>query len=432
MSIQVRGCRRAGWLALCGMLALLPAARPGPAPTPAPEDADADAAGRTIVVGMSAAFRGPSRGLGIELYRGAAACFAEVNRQGGVHGRRVVLQAYDDGYNPAPAVANTRRLVHRDNAFLLFGYVGTPTTTRVLPLLKHFEEHSVCLFCPFTGAEPQREGPYRSFVFNLRASYRDETRGLVDHLVRVGRRRLAVFYQIDAYGRSGWDGVRRALAGHKLKMVAEATYRRGSGFETSMQRQVELLRGGDPDAVVCVGSYEACAAFIRDARDAGWEVPIANLSFVGSENLLGLLHAHGQEGGRDYTAGLLNTQVAPSYARTNLPGVRLYRTLMDRHAQDALPAGLADADYEPLRYSFTSLEGFLDARLVVEVLRKLGPNPRRGDVRRAAESLRGVDLGLGWKVSFSPDCHQARSEVYYTVVRGGRFVPLTDWDRWKK
>jgi ABC-type branched-subunit amino acid transport system substrate-binding protein len=387
-----------------------------------------------LVIGMSAAFKGPSRGLGIEMYRGAMAWFREVNRTGGVHGRMIVLRAYDDGYNPAPALANTRRLIQEDKAFLLFGYVGTPTVTRVLPLLKRFESESIYLFCPFTGAQPMRTGPYREFVFNLRASYRDETKGLVDHLAAIGRTRIAVFYQIDAYGRSGWDGVRRALAVHKRKIVSEATYRRGAGFGESMVRQVEILRKGDPDAVICVGAYAACAAFIRDARDSGWDVPIANVSFVGSENLLELLRLHGVARGHDYTTDLINSQVVPSYSRTNLEGVKLYRQLMDEYHRTPLPEAFAEEPYAPLRYSFTSLEGFLDARLVVELLRKLGPNPKRSDVRKTAESLKNVDLGIGRRVSFGPDRHEARSEVYYTVVRRGRFALLneTDWSRWKK
>jgi ABC-type branched-subunit amino acid transport system substrate-binding protein len=407
---------RLACLALCLLLAL---------PTSVPAD--------DLVIGMSAAFKGPSRGLGIEMYRGAMAWFHEVNRtKGGVHGRKIVLRTYDDGYNPAPALANTRRLVHEDRAFLLFGYVGTPTVTRVLPLLKRFEDESIYLFCPFTGAEPMRHGPYRQFVFNLRASYRDETKGLVDHLIGVGRKKIAIFYQIDAYGRSGWDGVRRALNAHGLKMTGEATYRRGAGFAESMARQVAILRRDDPDAVICVGAYAACAAFIRDARDAGWNVPIANVSFVGSENLLEMLRVHGLGKGRDYTLDLINSQVVPSYTRTSLPGVKLYRQLMDKYASSPLPEGLAQHDYEPLRYSFTSLEGFLDARLVVEVLQKLGRNPKRSQVRRAAESLKDVDLGVGPRVSFTAENHQAPSEVYYTVVHEGEFVPLNDWSRWKK
>src|SRR5439155_14571547 len=148
--------------------------------------------------GMSAAFRGPSRGLGIELYRGSKAYFDHVNEAGGVHGRKIAIKAYDDGYNPLPAIENTIRLIEKDNVFLLFNYVGTPTVTRCLPLLKQHGDQAVFLFFPFTGAEPQRQPPYDEFVFNLRASYYQETKRLVEEFVKIGRKRIAVFYQIDA------------------------------------------------------------------------------------------------------------------------------------------------------------------------------------------------------------------------------------------
>ena len=98
------------------------------------------------------------------------------------------------------------RLVEDDHVFLLFGYVGTPTVTRVLPLIRRYSDRPVYLFFPFTGAQPQRQPPYTECVFNLRASYQEETAGLVEPFLRIGRQRIAVFYQIDAYGRSGWDG----------------------------------------------------------------------------------------------------------------------------------------------------------------------------------------------------------------------------------
>ena len=165
-----------------------------------------DSSDDAFVLGMSAAFSGPSRGLGSELYRGAKSYFDFVNENGGVAGRKIVLKLYDDGYQPDPCVRNTMKLMIEDNVFLLFGYVGTPTVTRVLPLLKKFQDEQVYLFFPFTGAQPQREPPYGDFAFNLRASYRQETAGLVANFLATGKRRIAVFYQADAYGRSGWAG----------------------------------------------------------------------------------------------------------------------------------------------------------------------------------------------------------------------------------
>lgn len=384
-----------------------------------------------LTLGMSAAFTGPSMGLGIELYRGAMAYFEHVNRHGGVHGRRIVLRAYDDGYNPTPAIENTIRLIESDRVLCLFSYVGTPTVTRILPLIKSYQARNVHLFFPFTGAQPQREPPYDRYVFNLRASYRQETEGLVDRFVQVGRKRIAVLYQADAYGRSGWDGVRRALEAQGLSIVGEATYRRGASFGESMRAQVEIISRAKPDAVICVGYYEACAAFIREARDMDLTVPIANLSFVGSESMLALLDQLSRERGRDYTRDLINSQVVPSYEDLSLPAVREYRALMDE-LKPAPPPGAA-ADYVPLRYSFVGFEGFLNAKTMVRILSGLG---EPGRVEKcpcvAAEGIGELDLGIGQMVRFSPDRHQGLDAVYYTTVQGGKFIPLVDFGRWRK
>ncbi len=378
-----------------------------------------------IVLGVSAAFSGPSRGLGTELYRGATAYFNRVNDDGGIEGRRISLKLHDDGYQPDPCVQNTMKLMLEDNVFLLFGYVGTPTVTRVLPILKKFQDESIFLFFPFTGAQPQREPPYGDFAFNLRASYNQETEGLVDNLVRIDRRRIAVFYQIDAYGRSGWAGVRAALDKHGEKLAGEATYSRGEKFTGSMRKQVEILQGVSPDAVICIGAYAACAAFARDAVDLGLDVPIANLSFVGSENLLKLL-TEGREDSEKYTRLLINSQVVPSYEDTSIPAVREYRELMARY-DPQVPRELIREEYTPFPHSFGSLEGFLNAKLLAEILRRLGPRPERAGLEEAVFSVRDFDLGISEKVSFGPERRQGLQSVYHTVVDRGRFVPLDDW-----
>ncbi len=379
-----------------------------------------------IVLGMSAAFSGPSRGLGIELYRGAIAYFEHVNRHGGVRGRKIVLKPYDDGYQPDPAVRNTLTLMLDDEVFALFGYVGTPTVTRVLPMLKKFQDKEIYLFFPFTGAQPQREPPYGGFAFNLRASYRQETAGLVQNFVDIGRRRIAVFYQADAYGRSGWAGVRQALRPYGERIVGEATYRRGSKFTGVMRDQVEILKASRPDAVICIGAYAACAAFLRDAVDLGLHVPIANVSFVGSENLLNLI-TRARDDSERYTALLVNSQVVPSYHDTTIPAVKQYQELMALHAPPSAPRELSNEDYTPFSHSFVSLEGFLDAKMMVEILGRLGDSPERGALEDAVFSIAQYDLGIGETVSFGPDRRQGLQKVYYTVVDDGRFVPLHNW-----
>ena len=378
-----------------------------------------------IVLGVSAAFSGPSRGLGTELYRGASAFFSRVNESGGINGRRIVLKMYDDGYQPDPCVENTMKLMLEDQVFLLFGYVGTPTVTRVLPLLKKFQDENIFMFFPFTGAQPQRQPPYGEFAFNLRASYAQETAGLVDNFVRIGKERIAVFYQADAYGRSGWAGVRAALAAHGLRIGGEATYSRGAPFTGTMRRQVEILKAAAPDAVICIGAYAACAAFARDAVDLGLDAPIANLSFVGSENMLKLL-VEGREDGEAYTRLLVNSQVVPSYEDLSLPAVREYRELM-AHYDPQVPPELIKEEYAPFPNSFGSLEGFLNAKLLAEIIRRLEGQVDRARLEEAVFSVRNFDLGVGERVSFGPDRRQGLQTVYYTVVEDGRFVPLEDW-----
>ena len=409
------------------------------------------AAAADIVVGMSAAFKGPSRGLSIELYRGSIAYFTHINESGGVHGKHIAIKAYDDGYEPIPAIENTIRLIEQDNAFLLFDYMGTATVTRVLPLLKKYRDsgRAVYLFFPFTGAQPHRQPPYDEFVFNLRASYHQETATLVDHFVAVGRKRIAVFYQVDGYGRSGWDGVRQTLddydlqghreegqtepaAQNRLKIVSEATYRRGTNFAQSLRPQVDILRAAHPDAVISIATYSAGAGFIRDARDAGWDVPIANVSGVDSENLLALLTELGRAKGQDYTRGLINTQIVPSYHDSALPAVQQYRSLMDRYRPQP-PPELLNEPYLAPPYSYISFEGFLNAKLLVTMLEKMGENFQQSRIKEVAESLQHVDLDIDVPASFGPNRHQGLNKVYCTVVSDGRFVPLSDedWQRWR-
>ena len=384
-----------------------------------------------IVIGMSAAFTGPSKGLGIELYRGSTAYLEHVNRTGGIHGQKIIIKAYDDGYNPIPAIRNTIKLIEQDNAFLLFNYVGTPTVTRILPLLKSYKEKFVYLFSPFTGAEPLRQPPYGEFVFNLRASYRDETEGLVDHFVSTGRSRIAVFYQADAYGRSGWDGVKKALAKFGLKMVGEATYRRGAEYHQSFKEQVDIIRKVSPDVIISIGAYAGCAAFIRDARDAGMQIPIANVSFAGSYPMAELLLQSSRTTGHDYNKDLVNSQVVPSPQDTALPAVREYRQLMDKY-QPLPPRELTDVRYAPLAESYVGFEGFLNAKLLVEVLKRMGPGLTKSRIKGIVESIKSADLGIDAPVTFGPHKHQGLDRVYYTTMKGDRFVPLSDWRGWEK
>jgi ABC-type branched-subunit amino acid transport system substrate-binding protein len=401
------------------------AATKGP-PAETPSASAPGVTSREIRIGMSAAFKGTAAGLGTEFYRGAQAYYDEVNARGGVYGRTLTVIGLDDNYEPLPCVRNTIQLLEKDPVFFLSNYVGTPTLTRALPVIKRYADQQVVLVGNFTGAQPQREAPYVEHVFNVRASYRQEMAALVERFWQSGARRIGVFSQADAYGRSGTDGVSRALAARGARITAETTYQRGAQFADDVAPAVTALRRAGVDAVLCTGAYQGCGAFVRTARDLGWTVPISNVSLVGSDAMLRLLVQHGKTTGRDYTRALVNSQVVPSYDDVSLPGVVEYRGLMDRY-NPTVPAALRDDRYAPQRYSFISLEGYVNARVIVEALRRAGPHPTRSGLRHALESLKAFDLGIGATLSFGPDRHQGLDSVYFTRVDGERWVPITDW-----
>jgi ABC-type branched-subunit amino acid transport system substrate-binding protein len=345
--------------------------------------------------------------LGQNLVLGSRAYFDLVNQHGGVHGRKISIVLKDDQYEPDPAVQNTNELIERYKVFFLFDYVGTPTLMRVLPLLKYYENQGIVNVAPFTGADPQRTAPYDRFVFNIRASYREETRALVRYLYQSGYRRIGFLGQADAYGKSGEIGVNAALAEHDLKIVKSVTYPRNQAFATTMSAQVKLLRDAGVQAVIAVGVYAPCAAFVRDARLSGWTIPIANVSFVGPTLFLQKLREASQEMGTDLTANLINSQVVPSPDELRYPLVADYR-----------------AHNPPAGYTGIALEGWLNAVVVTEALRRTPPDPSREDFVHAMESLHDFDPGLGVRLEFTPTNHQGMHQVWLSRTANRQWQPV--------
>lgn len=346
-----------------------------------------------ILIGQSAAFTGPAQELGLEMRQGAKLVFDSVNSQGGIHGRKLQLVALDDGYEPDRAAANTRRLIGDERVFVLFGFVGTPTSQAALPI---FTEARVPFVGAFTGAQLLRE-PFNRYVFNVRASYFDETEKIVEQLVSLGVRTIAVFYQNDAYGKAGLAGVERALARRNLKMAATATVERNT---VDVSAAVGTINPTRPDAVIMVGAYKAAAAFVKAMKQAGSTSQFHNVSFVGSRPLAKELGPDG--------AGVAVSQVVPFPWSGSVPLTRDYQRLMNA-------SGFKE-------YSFTSLEGFIAARILVEGLKRAGRDLTREKLILALESMNNVDLG-GFQVAFSAKNHNASSFVDLTIIgKNGLFV----------
>ncbi len=384
---------------------------------------------KEVLLGQPAAFSGPSAALGIEMWRGAQSAFSEVNDAGGINGRKIRLVIADDAYDPVKALPAVQKLVEVENVFALFGGVGTPTIAQVLPyVLQRFRSDGLFYFANFTGAQLQREPPYDVAVFNVRASYRQETRAIVEVLLAGGRQKVGVFFQDDAYGASVRSGVQRTLKEHGLDLAGDTSYIRGQTFDVSTTPAAKALQEKGVDAIVAMGSYQACAAFVRDVRALAWEVPIYNVSFVGPDAMLSLLRSEEAKSGNKLTKNLINTQVMPSYDDTSLRGVRAYRAAMAKY-KPTLPAGVRDESLRPKAlYSFGSLEGYVSGMTFVAVLKKAGPRPSRKSFYEAAEKFGRTDVGLGAPLEFSSTRHQGLDRVWFTVPAAGGWKVINKVD----
>ena len=342
----------------------------------------------SVVIGQSVPLSGPAQELGIEMQLGAKLYFDHINSQGGVNGRKIKLLTLDDGYEPDRATANTKQLIDKDDVFALFGYVGTPTS---LAALKVSNPAGVPFVGAFTGAEALRT-PFNRLIFNVRASYNDETEKIVEQFTSLNVKRIAVFYQNDAYGNAGLTGVEKAMAKRDLKLVATATVERNS---SDVAAAVKTLIAAKPDMVVMVTTYKSTAAFINAMRAAGSAAQFYTVSFVGSRALANELGAAG--------AGVGISQVVPFPWSRTLPVVRDYQKL--------LAASGSGRDV-----SFTSLEGYIAARVFVEGLRRAGKEPSRDKFISAMENLRNFDAG-GFTVNFAPGNHNGSTFVELTIIR---------------
>jgi ABC-type branched-subunit amino acid transport system substrate-binding protein len=396
-----------------------------------------------ILLGSPAAYRGQAAGLGTEQLIGSLVYFEHINQQGGVHGRKIRVIAYDDDYNPKPTVTAALRLLEKDKVFALFDSVGTPTIVELLPALKRLEGSGAFLFGNFSGAQPQREAPYDKIVFNVRASYRQEVATAIDFFVdKLSCTNVCGFWQNDAYGWSGRDGAIRRLKARGMKLAKDTTYERGALFEADYSKQVDALKAAHCGCVVMVGAYQGCGGMVRQARDSGWYVPMHNVSFVGATQMLKLLKAHEQTTGKVITDNLITTQVVPNFTDTSFAVVREYRDLRGRYSSVALPesfkgcCGPKPETWSPADYSFGQLEGFINAKLFVDILQKAGRDVTREKFKSVAANY-AADLG-GLKGRFGPDAsspekpaNQFANQVFVTYVRPGapQWLTATDWDK---
>ncbi|MCB0333739.1 MAG: ABC transporter substrate-binding protein [Bdellovibrionales bacterium] len=359
-----------------------------------------------IVFGMSTALSGPAKDLGINMRAGVLAGFERTNRDGGIHGRKLSLFSLDDGYEPSRTVPNMRKLIGENGVIGIIGNVGTPTAIAALPIAK---ESSTLFYAAYTGAGVLRQSPPDRVVINYRASYSQETAAMIDALVAIKKlplESIAFFTQRDGYGDAGFAGGLKALKVHGLKDESQIVHLRYERNTLAIEDALSelLLASVEPKAIILVGAYAPCAEFIRQVQQEGLHPLFLNVSFVGSEALARDLGEMGE--------GVIITQVVPHY-NSELPIADDFKADLKRLNIGVMP-------------TFGAFEGYIASRILSKALLQSAKPLTRESVVDALTSLGDFDIGLGEKLSLTPEHHQASNSVWPTIIRSGSVTPF-EW-----
>jgi branched-chain amino acid transport system substrate-binding protein len=343
-----------------------------------------------IVIGQVAPLSGVLASSGQQMVLGGKVCFDAVNDAGGVHGAKIRTMVLDDGYKVDETLRLTRQLVARPEVVALFGFAGTANIGKLLDE-KVLADAGIALVAPYTGGEALRT-PFIPWIFHLRAGYADEAEHMVRQLVTQGIQRVAVVYQDDGFGKAGLAGVEAALARRQLKLVVAAPYERNTD---KVDDAVKQVLAAEAQSVVMIAVNRPAAAFVRKYREAGGGGQLFNISVVDPAELVRL-------GGLQNMRGLGISQVVPYPYQASLPVVREFHGALRRHAP-----GQA--------VNYTNFEEYLGCKVLVEALRRAGPQPTRAKVMSALESLGRLDLG-GITIGYGPQQRVGSRYVEVTVI----------------
>ncbi|HEX4798628.1 MAG TPA: ABC transporter substrate-binding protein [Burkholderiales bacterium] len=347
----------------------------------------------TILIGQSGPLSGANKEFGEDIRNGALAYFSAVNAAGGINKRKLELITVDDANDAKRSGENGRVLIEQRGVLALFGYASA---TLSLPSFPYVEKHRVPFVAPFTGAEPMRK--FHPYVYNMRASYADELEKIVDFYTSTGMKRFSILHYDDAVGKENLGAVEIALTRRGLKPVSVSSVKRN---QLEIGDAVSGMVKSAPDVVITTTLYRTTADFVKQAKKAGSGAQFASTSFVGASALANELGSQG--------TGVVVAQVVPPYSRTSILIVKEYQAAIEKQ--------LGKKDF-----SFTSLESYIAAKVLVEGIRRAGANPTRESLLKALDSIRNFDVG-GYVVDFSPSNHNGSKFVELTAIsKAGRFA----------
>lgn len=347
---------------------------------------------KTILIGQTVGVTGTVAGPVKEMNEGANAYFSLVNKQGGVHGRKIDMIVLDDKFDPALTLANAETLIREKEVFALFQGRGTPHTQGLLPLL---EANNVPLVAPSTGAAVFHEPAHR-LLFNIRAKYQDEVIKAIEHFSTIGINAISILHVDDAFGLDGLEGFKKGMAARNLKPVSVSKFARVKPDYNAAA--AEVIKA-NPAALVIVSSAKNTAEVIKAIRAQGGRMQLMTMSNNSSDSFVKDMGPAG--------TGVIVTQITPApHLMTTKLGQEFMRAAKESGAT----------------LSYAAMEGFVNAKVLVEGLRRAGPRLTRNGFVQAMESMRRVDFG-GLMVTYGPGDHTGSEFVELTMIgKDGRFM----------
>ena len=327
---------------------------------------------RPWLLAQSLPLKGPSGNIGERFALGIDTVLRDLNNRGGIAGRPVKVWRIDDGYEPENTLRNTRWFAAKPDVLALFGFFGTPTSKAALPIAK---KAGLTLVAPLTGASALR-AQGQTGVLHFRASYGEEARRIVNHLVNDGFVRIAVAYQNDAYGKDVLASTVEALQTHDLHAVSTAALPRNS---TETTQAAETIVKSKPDALIVISLSKTMASLVNNVHRSGSRPQLMTISPTGTKALFRDLP-------QAAAFGVGVTQVVPFPWDARHPDVASYQRLLRQQQQDG------EVDFD-----FYSLEGFMAAQWLVRAMEAIAPDVTRerlmSELERTTPGLhRSIDL----------------------------------------
>jgi ABC-type branched-subunit amino acid transport system substrate-binding protein len=352
-----------------------------------------------IRFGIVIPYSGGAKENGRNIKLGIDVAFARANDAGGVNGRLLKLIPADDGFEPARTLDAMKNLWEKEQVFGYIGNHGTPTAAVALPFAL---ERRALFFGPLTGANVVRHDPPDRYVFNYRPSYSEETDAAVRYLLKIRKlqpRQIAVFTQSDSFGDAGFAGVAKAFRalGISDSTILRLNYARNTMELDDAINQLKVQKV-PIRAVVMVATTRQAAKFIERTRDLFPGLIYTNMSSVGASSLAEELMLLGPR----FTKDVVVTQTVPAVSGYSSAVIE-YKDALAKYFPGESP-------------NYISLEGFVSANVLIDALKRCGPQIDTERLVDILENTRNLDLGLGVPLGFGRGEHQASHKIWGTAL----------------